>query len=170
MTRSREELQSKFKKYISKPRSKAELQSKLRHYMSKPVRALHKARDFYVKSLEDCAYKVSGHGGLLGCSTAASGVSRLPKSFNVNYSKSNDDEKFMNFLETMSKKRVMESNLREQEEERRHMKDWYGGFSRSYSTNVGLGRIDEDEPCYFEEEDAVYARSRSCAYKRYYHY
>ncbi|GMJ12867.1 hypothetical protein like AT4G37700 [Hibiscus trionum] len=168
--RSREELQNKFKKYISKPRSKAELQSKLRHYMSKPVRALHKARDFYVKSLEDCATKASGHGGLFGCSTAASGVSRLPKSFNVYYSKSNDDEKFMNFLETMSKKRSMESNLREQEEEQRQRKDQYTGFNRSFSTNVALGRIDEDEPCYFEEENAGCPRSRSCAYKRYYHY
>ncbi|KAE8716715.1 Detected protein of unknown function [Hibiscus syriacus] len=162
--RSREELQGKFKKYVSRPRSKAELRSKLRHYMSKPVRALHRARDFYVKSLEDCASKVGGHDGLLGC--PAPQVSRLPKSFNFNYSKSNNDEKFMNFLETMSKKRSMESDVQEREEEPRHVEDRHGGFNRSYSTIAGLGRIDEDEPCYFEEEDAVYARSRSCVYKR----
>ncbi|KAE8672819.1 Detected protein of unknown function [Hibiscus syriacus] len=107
--RSREELQRKFKKYISRPRSKAELHSKFRHYMSKPVQPVDKARDFYVKSLEDCASKVGGHDGLLGC--PAPQVSRLPKNFNFNYSKSNNDEKFMKFLETMSKKRSMESDL-----------------------------------------------------------
>ncbi|MFQ6630160.1 hypothetical protein Gotur_008014 [Gossypium turneri] len=168
--RGEAELQSKFKKYMSKPMTKAELQSKLRHYMSKPKRALHKARDIYVKSLEGCASKV-GHGGVLGCPAAAPQVSRLPKSFNFNYSKPNNEEKFLNFLETMSKKRSMESNLQEQEEEQRQMKDQHRGFNRSYSINVGLARIDEDQPCYFDEEedDAVFARSRSCTYKRY-HY
>ncbi|XWS68146.1 hypothetical protein CRYUN_Cryun04dG0066200 [Craigia yunnanensis] len=164
--RSKAELQSKFKNYMSKPVSKAELRSKLRHYMSKPMRALHKARDFYVKSMEECASKV-GYGGVIGC-PAAPQVSRLPRSFSVNYSKPNNEKKFMNFLDAMSKKRSMESNL--QEEEMRHaMKDQYGRLKRSFSTSVGLARIDEDKPCYFEE-DALYARSRSHAYKRYYYY
>ncbi|XP_022748848.1 uncharacterized protein LOC111298383 [Durio zibethinus] len=159
--RSKAELQSKFKNYMSKPMSKAELQSKLRHYMSKPKRALHKARDFYVKRMEECASKV-GYGGVIGC-PAPPQVSRLPRSFSVNYSKPNNEEKFMNYLEVMSKKRSMESILQEEE-----MKDAYGGLKRSYSC-VGLARIDEDKPCYFEE-DALYARSRSYAYKRYYNY
>lgn len=66
----------------------------------------------------------------------------------------------------------MESNLQEQEEEQRQMKDQYGWLGRSYSTTVGLARIDEDQPCYFDEEedDAVFARSRSCVHKRYYNY
>ncbi|KAL4363890.1 hypothetical protein GQ457_04G003080 [Hibiscus cannabinus] len=80
-----------------KPRSKAALHSKLRHFVSKPVRALHKVRDFYVKSLEDCVDKVGDHGGILDFPMAAPQDSWLPKSFNVNYSKSNDDEKFINF-------------------------------------------------------------------------
>ncbi|KAK8518886.1 hypothetical protein V6N13_017848 [Hibiscus sabdariffa] len=92
------------------------LHSKLRHFVSKPVRVLHKARDFYVESLEDCASEVGDHGGILGCPMAAPQVSRLPKSFNVNYSKSNDDEKFINFLETMLDKRSMESNMQQEEE------------------------------------------------------
>ncbi|XVE93524.1 hypothetical protein REPUB_Repub01dG0202200 [Reevesia pubescens] len=148
---------------MSKPMSKAELQSKLRHYMSKSVRALHKARDFYVKSMEECASKV-GYGGVIGC-PAAPQVSCLPKSFSVNYSKPNNEKKFMNFIEAMSKKRSMESNLQEEEEIRHAMNDQYGGLKRSYSTSVALARIDEEKPCYFEE-DALYARSRSYAYKR----
>ncbi|XVF01404.1 hypothetical protein REPUB_Repub04eG0086400 [Reevesia pubescens] len=166
--RNKAELQSKFKNYMSKPMSKAELQSKLKHCMSKPKRALHKARDFYVKRMEECASKV-GYGGVIGC-PAAPQVSRLPRSFSVNYSKPNNKEKFMNFLEAMSKKKSMESNLEEEEEEiRQSMKDQFGGLKRSYSTIVGLARIDEDKPCYFEE-DALYTRSRSYAYKRYYQY
>ncbi|XVF44961.1 hypothetical protein PTKIN_Ptkin02bG0165100 [Pterospermum kingtungense] len=157
--RSKAELESKLKSYMSKPTSKAELQSKLRHCMSKSIRALHKARDLYVKSLEECASKVKvGYGGVIGCPTASQ-VSRLPKSFTFNYSKSNNEEKFLNFLEAMSKKRSMESIV--QEEEMRH-----GGLKRSFSTSFGLARIDEDMPCYFEE-DILYARSRSYAYERY---
>ncbi|XP_022725057.1 uncharacterized protein LOC111281638 [Durio zibethinus] len=164
--RSKAELQSKFKNYMTKPMSKAELQSKLKHYMSKPKRALHRARDFYVKSMEECASKV-GYGGVIGC-PAAPQASRLPRCFSVNYSKPKNEEKFMNFLETMSKKRSKESNLQE-EEIRDAMKDQYGGLKRSFSTSVGLARIDEDKPCYFEE-DALHARSKSYAYKRYSYY
>ncbi|XWS39848.1 hypothetical protein CRYUN_Cryun18bG0089900 [Craigia yunnanensis] len=122
-------------------RSKAELQSKFKNYMSKPMRARQ-------------SYKV-GYGGVIGC-PAATQVLRLPGSFSVN-----NEEKFMNFLEAMSKKRSMESNLQE-EEIRNAMKDEYGGLKRSYSSTVGLARIDEEKPCYFEE-DVLYARSRSYA-------
>ena len=92
--RNKAELQSKFKNYMSKPMSKVELHSKSRHYVSKPKRALHKAKDFYVKSMEECASKV-GYGGVIGC-PAAPQVSRLPGSFSVN-----NEEIFMNFLEAM---------------------------------------------------------------------
>ncbi|XVE66699.1 hypothetical protein DITRI_Ditri08aG0099700 [Diplodiscus trichospermus] len=160
--RTKAELQSKFKNYISKPMSKAELQSKLRHYMSKPRRALHRARDFYVKSMEECASKI-GYGGVIGC-PAASQVSRLHRSYSFN-----NDEKFTDFLEAMSKKRPMESNLQEEEIRDAMKEQEYGVLKRSYSTTVGLARIDEDKPCYFQE-DAMYVRSRSYAYKRYYYY
>ncbi|XVF67419.1 hypothetical protein PTKIN_Ptkin10aG0119500 [Pterospermum kingtungense] len=161
--RSKAELQSKFKNYISKPVSKAELQSKLKHYMSKPKRALHKARDFYVKRMEECASKV-GYGGVIGCPVAPQ-VSRIPGSFS-----DKNEEKFISFLEEMSKKRQNESNLQEEEEMRYDMKEEYGGLlKRSYSTMVGLARIDEDKPCCFDE-DAIYSRSRSYAYRRYYYY
>ncbi|KAK8529823.1 hypothetical protein V6N13_102719 [Hibiscus sabdariffa] len=60
------------------------------------------------------ADKVGDHGGILGCPMAVPQVSRLPKSFNVNYSKSNTDVKFTNFLETMLEKRSMESNMQQE--------------------------------------------------------
>ncbi|KAJ0076479.1 hypothetical protein Patl1_36246 [Pistacia atlantica] len=121
--------------------------------MEKPRKILHKARDFYVKSMEDCASKV-GYGGVVGCPTAQ--VSRLPRSFSVNYSKSRNNEKFREFLAAMSKKMGTEMDKMEN----------YGAVKRCY-TSVGLGkigRIDEDRPCYFEE-DMLYARSRSYAAK-----
>lgn len=160
--RSKAELQSKFKSYMSKPMSKAELQSKLRHYMSKPKRALHKARDFYVKSMEECASKV-GYGGVIGATCPdAPQVSRLPRSFS-----DKNEEKFINFLEEMSKKRSSESSLQEEEVMPDLKEEYGGGLKRCYSSSVGLARIDENKPCYFDE-DALYSRSRSHAYKIYY--
>ncbi|KAJ0078069.1 hypothetical protein Patl1_37337 [Pistacia atlantica] len=123
--------------------------------MEKPRKILHKARDFYVKSMEDCASKV-GYGGVVGCPTAQ--LSRLPRSFSVNYSKSRND---------VSKKMGNQMDLNAREEELRQQKmENYGAVKRCY-TSVGLGkigRIDEDRPCYFEE-DMLYARSRSYAAK-----
>ncbi|KAJ0076896.1 hypothetical protein Patl1_36262 [Pistacia atlantica] len=140
------------------------MRSKLRHCMEKPRKILHKARDFYVKSMEDCASK-GGYGGVVGCPTAQ--VSRLPRSFSVNYSKSRNNEKFREFLAAMSKKMGTEMDLNAREEELRQQKmENYGAVKRCY-TSVGLGkigRIDEDRPCYFEE-DMLYARSRSYAAK-----
>lgn len=141
-------------------RSKAESQSKFRHYLENPRKILHKARDFYVKSMEDCANKLS-YGGVVGCPGPQ--VWRLPRSFSVNYSKSRNDERFKELLAAMNKKFGSGVDLNE----RRQQKMEKGAMRRSYSTSVWLllGRIDEDKPCYFED-DMIYARSRSYAAKR----
>ncbi|KAL5855286.1 hypothetical protein ACOSQ4_005088 [Xanthoceras sorbifolium] len=140
-------------------RTKPEKQSKLKHYVEKHKKILHKARDFYVKSMEDCASKLA-YGGVVGCPTA--GLSRLPSSFSVSVSKSND-EKFRQLLEAVTKKLESQVDLNEREQDLR----WpaAGAMKRSY-TSVGLGkigRIDEDKPCYFEGDRVYYARSTSYA-------
>ncbi|KAL5788036.1 hypothetical protein ACOSP7_004985 [Xanthoceras sorbifolium] len=125
-------------------RTKPEKQSKLKHYVEKHKKILHKARDFYVKSMEDCASKLA-YGGVVGCPTA--GLSRLPSSFSV----------------SQSPKNWSQVDLNEREQDLR----WpaAGAMKRSY-TSVGLGkigRIDEDKPCYFEGDRVYYARSTSYA-------
>ncbi|KAL9415345.1 hypothetical protein AB3S75_043604 [Citrus x aurantiifolia] len=62
-------------------RSKANMQSKFKHYMEKPRKILLKARDFYVKSMEDCKNIIS-YSGVMTCPGVQ--VSNLPRSFIVN--------------------------------------------------------------------------------------
>lgn len=145
--------------------NKVELRSKLRHCMEIPTKILLKVRDSYVESMKDCASKV-GYGSSVGCPAAQ--VSRLPRSFSVNYLKPRNDKRFEELLAAVSKivgSDQMELNVREEELREQKMEN-YGTMKRCY-TSVGLGkigRIDEDRPCYFEE-DKLYTRSRSNAAK-----
>ncbi|BBH09719.1 Uncharacterised conserved protein [Prunus dulcis] len=83
--------------------SKAKKQSKLMYIICAPIRTLTKARNFYMRSLEDCASKVGyGGGGVSGYT--ASQVPRLPKSFSVNSTSSSDDEDLRQLLRTASSK------------------------------------------------------------------
>ncbi|KAK9176593.1 hypothetical protein WN944_028610 [Citrus x changshan-huyou] len=146
-------------------RSKANMQSKFKHYMEKPRKILHKARDFYVKSMEDCANMISYGGVMAGPGIQ---VSNLQRSFSVNYSNSRNKETFREASAAVNNKirndkdlnYVKEKELERQKLENRSMK-------RSY-TSAGLGKIrtiDEDKPCNFED-DMIYARSRSWALRR----
>ncbi|KDP44537.1 hypothetical protein JCGZ_16370 [Jatropha curcas] len=115
-----------------------------------PIRILCKARDFYVKGMLDLS-----NSGKVGYGTAGSGASQLPKSFSVNSSKAMNDEEFKQLLQLFSCKQ-----------------DDFCGMKRSYTVRVGkIGRIDEDRPCSFREDDndgvvSLYPRSRSHAVGR----
>ncbi|KAK9183870.1 hypothetical protein WN943_024215 [Citrus x changshan-huyou] len=113
------------------------MQSKFKHCMEKPRKILHKARDFFVKSME------ASHGGL-------SEEKFREASAAVNNKIRNEED--LNY--------VMEKELERQKLENRSMK-------RSYaSVELGeIGTIDEDKPCYFED-DMIYAGSRSRALGR----
>lgn len=141
------------------------MQRNFKHYMEKPRKTLRKARDFYVKSMENCANMISYGSVMAGPGVQ---VSNLPRSFSVNYSNSRNEETFREASAAVNNRirnekdlnYVKGKKLERQKLENRSMK-------RSY-TSVGLGKIgtiDEDKPCYFED-DMIYARCRSCALRR----
>ncbi|KAK2664823.1 hypothetical protein Ddye_003397 [Dipteronia dyeriana] len=142
----------------SKPDQK---QSKLKYFVEKHKKILHKGRDFYVKSMEDCASKLA-FGGVMGCPTAQA-LFRLPaKNFSAGFSKSND-EKFRQLLEAVTKKLEIQMDLNEREQDFRWPDAKESGvMKRSYtSTGLGkIGRIDEDKPCYFADDMVYDARSK----------
>ncbi|BFG42121.1 hypothetical protein CerSpe_283950 [Prunus speciosa] len=167
--------------------SKAKKQSKLMYIICAPIRTLTKARNFYMRGLEDYAGKVGyGGGGVSGCT--ASQVPRLPKSFSVNSSSSSDDEDLRQLLRTASSRKSnaekaskvkSEGNsdmhgrpiVRQAAQPIGRQQTMNGMGMRSYSVGLKMGRIDEEMACSFEEDEAnvkadFYPRSRSYAVKR----
>lgn len=149
-------------------------------FILSPVRILKKAAEFYVKSMEECAGRVDQYGGAVNY--PAVHVTRLPKSFSVNSSKGSDDqdEDARQISRMVSKKnlenKVMSFDIQRQREIRMSNMGGTAGENgmgiRSYSVGLGkIGRIDEDQPCYFDEDGVIvkadlYPRSRSYAVKR----
>lgn len=155
-------------------------QNKLVHFIKAPIRIMCKARDFYVKSMDDFAGRVGNGGGVGG---PAAHVTTLPKSFSVNSSRTiQGDDDFRELVRAASTReggRQELHNLYQQQSERhRTMNNQQNngvfgpnGVGRSYSVGIGkIGRIDEDRTCEFEEDDQfnvnknnLYPRSRSHA-------
>ncbi|XP_062020691.1 uncharacterized protein LOC133737080 [Rosa rugosa] len=160
--------------------SNATKQSKLMRFISSPIRSLTKAKNFYMKSLEDCAAKVGYGGGGAGVGGyTASQVPQLPRSFSGNSSSSNDDEDLRQLLRTASSKKNNDAEKRDNkvagsEMHRRGrpnvsirqptMNNAMG--MRSYSVGLKMGRIDEERASTFEEDEVdvkadFYTRNRS---------
>nr|XP_011459678.1 PREDICTED: uncharacterized protein LOC105350034 [Fragaria vesca subsp. vesca] len=162
--------------------SKATKQSKLIRFISSPIRSLTKAKNFYMRSLEDCAAKVGYGGGGSGVGGyTASQVPHLPKSFSANSTSSNDDEDLRQLLRTVSSKKnnnaekgnnkaagsYMHRRGRPNISNRQPMMN-NGMGMRSYSVGLKMGRIDEERASTFEEDiddvkPDIYTRSRSYA-------
>ncbi|KAK1322629.1 hypothetical protein QJS10_CPA02g00093 [Acorus calamus] len=138
-------------------------QNRFIRYMKAPLRALVRARDFYVKSMTGCAGRAQ-YGAVVGCPGMA--MSTLPRSFSTNSygGRSNDDEDFRELMRVASIKKVADS-----------LRVKSGGAAGGVrvvprSRSVAIGRIDEDKT-YDGEEDVgaavaaarMYPRSRSQA-------
>ncbi|KAK6923164.1 hypothetical protein RJ641_011468 [Dillenia turbinata] len=142
-----------------------------------PIRILVKARDFYVKSMTDCAERVS-YGSIMGCPTGQTSTS-LPRSFSVNSTKSmrQDDDlrELIRAASTRSLGNRVDLDLQGQLKSPRNRGGYYGknkDWVMPRSLSVGIGKIDEDKPCEFGDDVNVkvdlFKRSRSCAVtKRY---
>ncbi|XP_052189953.1 uncharacterized protein LOC127799768 [Diospyros lotus] len=122
-----------------------------------PIRVLGKAKDFYVRSMINCAERMSYSG--------SGQVSGLPKSFSVSSSKSKDSDDFMELIRANSTR-----SLGNGEEMNLYMfRQPTTAAAVPRSSTVRMGRIDEDEPCEFGEDsvkirsDLLYPRSRSYA-------
>ncbi|XP_022765949.1 uncharacterized protein LOC111310821 [Durio zibethinus] len=153
---------------LAEMRSKGHGQNKFVRFITVPFRALGKARDLYVRSLTSCASSVSfgqGSGDYTGQ------YSGLPRSFSASSAISNDNEDLRELIRAASVRSLGHENEIEMflQEQLRQMRS--KGLPKSCS--VGMGRIDEDKPCEFEENEAavvekkkqdfLYPRSKSYA-------
>ena len=142
-------------------------ESKLRRYLKAPIRILIKARDFYVKSMTEYSDGV-GYATVMGCPTGQ--VNSLPRSCSVGSTKSgNGDDDLRELIRAASTRslgnKVQLELLKKQQA--RQSPNSTGAKNMPRSHSVGIGRIDEDKPCDFEEDikvkTDVFPRSRSYA-------
>ncbi|XP_058081573.1 uncharacterized protein LOC131229589 [Magnolia sinica] len=133
-------------------KTKTRSTSKLARCVRAPIRVLCRARDFYVKSMTDYA-------GRVHC-----GATTLPKSFSVGSSRRSDDEDLRTLMRIASQR-----SQRENEEKPVRATHTVASKGLPKSFSVGMGKIDEETPCDFEEDVKVdsaavlYPRSRSYA-------
>ncbi|MBA0623676.1 hypothetical protein Godav_009125 [Gossypium davidsonii] len=132
-------------------RSKGHSHNKFMRFITVPFKALVKARDLYVRSLTTCASRVSYGHGSGGCSAQYSG---LPRSFSSAMSATcNDNEDLRELIRAASvtslgHRKEMEMLLKQQ------LRVQMGSKTLPKSCSVEMGRIDEEKPCEFEENDA----------------
>ena len=148
--------------------SKGHSHNRFLRFIAVPFKALGKARDLYVRSLTSCASRVS-YGHSSGDYTGQ--YSGLPRSFSASSATSNDNEDLRELIRAASVRSLGHRNEMEmflQQQLRLQM----GSKGLPKSCSVGMGRIDEEKPCEFEENDAVvvdkkqdflYPRSKSYA-------
>ncbi|KAI3451906.1 hypothetical protein Pfo_008571 [Paulownia fortunei] len=151
-------------------------QSKLIRYIKGPIRVLARARDLYVKSLTGCGGHVS-YGNAMGCPTSQ--IPSLPRSFSVNSSHPNyrtADEELRDLIRLASTRSLTGKIGAELYRSKSSLPLGGGGggvaASVPRSNTVAFGRIDEDKPSEFDEDDnvgllgEVHPRSRSYAVPR----
>eukprot|EP01018_Ginkgo_biloba_P007078 Gb_09836 [translate_table: standard] len=121
-----------------------------------PLPYLVRARNYYVRSMTECAGRANYSGIAAG---PYGGGMNLPKSFSTNSARERDEDEMGELIRAASQRsRSMKSDSNASSE----------AFPRSFSTAT-VGRIDEDSPCYFpgsfrktvNESDLLYGRSRS---------
>ncbi|OMO56437.1 hypothetical protein CCACVL1_26550 [Corchorus capsularis] len=147
-------------------------ESKISRILKAPIRILIKARDFYIKSMTEYS-DMLGHGTVLGCPTGQ--VSTLPRSYSTSSVKSShgDDDlrELIRAASTRSLGNKIQLDLQRQQAaaaaRQSPNKTTGGPDNMPRSRSVGIGRIDEDKPCDFEEDvkvkTNVFPRSRSYA-------
>ncbi|KAK6160592.1 hypothetical protein DH2020_003973 [Rehmannia glutinosa] len=140
-------------------KSKVSQQNRFLRMITIPIRALCKARDFYVKSMTNYADRMN-YGNVVAV-PGASQVSVLPKSFSVSSARSYNDEDFRELLRVASARGVgdrvgLDSFVIK---EQMKMRAGSGGGPQAMpprSSSVTMGRIDEDSPCcYFGEDNST---------------
>ncbi|KAK9270504.1 hypothetical protein L1049_026084 [Liquidambar formosana] len=146
-------------------RGKTHNQNRFVRIITMPFRVLGKARDFYVRSVTNCAHTVS-YGNTIGC------PGDLPRSFSVCSSRTNNSEDFRELVRAASTSTLVDrigmDMLLQQ-----HMREAAAMGSKVVvprSCSVGMGKIDEDKPCCDFGEDTIdgknglfYPRSKSYA-------
>lgn len=120
----------------------------LSRYLKAPMRLLIKAGKFYVTSLTQYSESV-GYGIVMGCPTGQ--LNTLPRSYSVSSTRSGNGDDDLRELVRAASTRSLDSNNRAQSDlVRRQQARQSPKMPRSHS--VGIGRIDEDRPCDFDED------------------
>jgi len=146
---------------------KGHQQNRFVRFITIPFKLLGKTKDLYVRSMTSCAHGVGNQ--------AMGGAAALPKSFSVSSSRcSGDDDDLRELIRAASARtsvdRIdMDMILKQQAAQSAVMMS-AGSRGLPKSSSVGMGKIDEDRPCDFEEAgagggkaDLFYPRSRSYA-------
>ncbi|MBA0819555.1 hypothetical protein Gohar_022042 [Gossypium harknessii] len=143
---------------------KGSKESKLSRYLKAPIRFLIKSGEFYVKSLYS---ERVGYGTVMGCSTGQ--LNTFPRSYSVSRTRSgNGDDDLRELIRAASTRSLDNNNRVQLDLVRRQQARQSLKMPRSHS--VGIGRIDEDRPCDFDEDIKVnidyVPRRKSHAVKR----
>ncbi|KAI4295790.1 hypothetical protein L6164_035798 [Bauhinia variegata] len=102
-----------------------------------PIRILKQARQLYMKGLQDCSAGL-GYAG-------AGSYPAVPTKMNFN-------EQQIELMEMVANRSVGKKNGVDMQGRRRPVMA-YNGVKRNYCVGLGkMGRIDEDKPCCFEED------------------
>ncbi|CAK9143577.1 unnamed protein product [Ilex paraguariensis] len=154
-------------------KTKVHHQNNFTRIITLPVRVFNKVVDFYVKSITNCGSRVS-YGSVMG--VPGGHMYTLPRSFSVSSSLSNDSEDFRELIRVASVKslgnRVNMDLYMQQEQKSQSQTTLIGSRGMPRSCSVGMGRIDEDKPCVFGEDnfnlntELMFPRSRSYAVAR----
>ncbi|KAL3514421.1 hypothetical protein ACH5RR_027138 [Cinchona calisaya] len=156
--------------------TKASQQNRFLRIITIPIRALGKAKDFYVRGMTSFGAKVSYETTVMAMPASNYVATTLPKSFSVNSSKSEDDK------ENDLRELIRAASTRRGDDNIKNISNLYNLQQQMIkgmpprSCSVGMGRIDEEKPCVFGEEynmnimkkdpQAFYPRSRSHAVNR----
>lgn len=127
--------------------------------MKAPLRALCKARDLYVKSMTNCANNINYNVY----------PSTLPRSFSVASSRPSEEEDLREVMQMVMAQRSLRVRAADMATTAAMPRPPVGPKGLPKSHSVAIGRIDEEKPCYFEEDNEkgkgrlFYPRSRSYA-------
>ncbi|KAE8707014.1 ARM repeat superfamily protein isoform 1 [Hibiscus syriacus] len=143
-------------------------ESKLSRYLKAPIRVLMKARDLYITSMTEYSERIS-FGTVMGCPTGQ--LNGLSRSYSVASTKSrNGDDDLRELIRAASTRSLRNKppmDLHGKQPGRRSPTTGANHMARNHS--AGIGRIDEDKPCGFDDKDKievktdVFPRSRSYA-------
>ncbi|XP_054810793.1 uncharacterized protein LOC129312189 [Prosopis cineraria] len=151
---------------------KAIKQRKLSWYMKAPIRFLSKARDLYVNGMNRCSPHFNSIDTTFGCPAAHPLV--LPRSFSVGSAASesaSDDYRELVRANTVPYRHRAGLDLSPQKQTSPSQAPAKASkMAVPRSRSVGIGRIDEDKPCEFEDDlktkPSIHGRSRSHAVRR----
>ncbi|XP_028772761.1 uncharacterized protein LOC114729904 [Neltuma alba] len=156
-------------------KNKAIKERKLSWYIKAPIRFLTRARDLYVNGMNRLSPHFNSVDTAFGCPAAHPLV--LPRSFSAGpatSSPSSDDYRELLRANSVPYRHRGRLDLSVPQKQTRSPSSQAPGKASKMavprSRSVAIGRINEDEPCEFEEDlktkPSVYARSRSYSVRR----